>query len=44
MGCTFISEDKAAADRDREIDKKLREDYERAAKEVKLLLLGSHLV
>ena len=40
MGCTVSQEDKAAAERSRGIDKTLREDGEKAAKEVKLLLLG----
>ncbi|XP_007254617.2 guanine nucleotide-binding protein G(i) subunit alpha-2a [Astyanax mexicanus] len=41
MGCTVSQEDKAAAERSRHIDKSLREDGEKAAKEVKLLLLGA---
>lgn len=40
MGCTVSAEDKAAAERSRMIDKNLREDGEKAAREVKLLLLG----
>lgn len=40
MGCTVSQEDKAAAERSKIIDKSLREDGEKAAKEVKLLLLG----
>lgn len=40
MGCTVSQEDKAAAERSKTIDKSLREDGEKAAKEVKLLLLG----
>uniref|UniRef100_A0ACB8F431 Uncharacterized protein n=1 Tax=Sphaerodactylus townsendi TaxID=933632 RepID=A0ACB8F431_9SAUR len=40
MGCTLSAEDKAAAERSRMIDRNLREDGEKAAKEVKLLLLG----
>lgn len=34
------AEDKAAAERSKMIDKNLREDGEKAAREVKLLLLG----
>uniref|UniRef100_A0AAY5ECT3 Guanine nucleotide-binding protein G(i) subunit alpha-2 n=2 Tax=Electrophorus electricus TaxID=8005 RepID=A0AAY5ECT3_ELEEL len=41
MGCTVSQEDKAASERSRMIDKNLREDGEKAAKEVKLLLLGA---
>ncbi|KAM4721316.1 guanine nucleotide-binding protein G(i) subunit alpha-2 [Rhinophrynus dorsalis] len=41
MGCTASSEDKAAAERSKIIDKNLREDGEKAAREVKLLLLGA---
>uniref|UniRef100_A0AAY4BSW4 Guanine nucleotide-binding protein G(i) subunit alpha-2 n=1 Tax=Denticeps clupeoides TaxID=299321 RepID=A0AAY4BSW4_9TELE len=40
MGCTVSAEDKAAAERSKIIDKNLREDGEKAAREVKLLLLG----
>ncbi|KAK9404390.1 G protein subunit alpha i3 [Crotalus adamanteus] len=40
MGCTLSAEDKAAAERSRMIDRNLREDGEKASKEVKLLLLG----
>lgn len=43
MGCTVSAEDKAAAERSRMIDKNLREDGEKAAREVKLLLLGKTL-
>ncbi|CAG06795.1 unnamed protein product, partial [Tetraodon nigroviridis] len=39
MGCTVSQEDKAAAERSKMIDKNLREDGEKAAREVKLLLL-----
>ncbi|XP_001641755.2 guanine nucleotide-binding protein G(i) subunit alpha [Nematostella vectensis] len=41
MGCTLSAEDKAAAERSKMIDKNLRADGERAAREVKLLLLGA---
>ncbi|XP_017694924.1 PREDICTED: guanine nucleotide-binding protein G(k) subunit alpha [Lepidothrix coronata] len=42
MGCTLSAEDKAAVERSKMIDRNLREDGEKAAKEVKLLLLGEH--
>lgn len=43
MGCAVSSEgDKAAVERSRKIDKDLRADGERAAREVKLLLLGAY--
>uniref|UniRef100_A0A8C6U0V6 Guanine nucleotide binding protein (G protein), alpha inhibiting activity polypeptide 2a n=1 Tax=Neogobius melanostomus TaxID=47308 RepID=A0A8C6U0V6_9GOBI len=41
MGCTVSQEDKAASERSKMIDKNLREDGEKAAREVKLLLLGA---
>ncbi|XP_062259536.1 guanine nucleotide-binding protein G(i) subunit alpha-2 [Platichthys flesus] len=41
MGCTVSAEDKAAAERSKMIDKNLREDGEKASREVKLLLLGA---
>ena len=44
MGCTVSQEDKAAAERSKMIDKNLREDGEKAAREVKLLLLGESSV
>ena len=40
MGCAFSGDDKSASDRSKQIEKQLRADGERAAKEVKLLLLG----
>ncbi|KAA0707554.1 Guanine nucleotide-binding protein G(i) subunit alpha-2 [Triplophysa tibetana] len=40
MGCTVSQEDKAAAERSKMIDRNLREDGEKSAKEVKLLLLA----
>jgi len=40
MGCTLSTEDKAAVERSKMIDRNLREDGEKAAREVKLLLLG----
>nr|ARF06927.1 guanine nucleotide-binding protein G(i) subunit alpha [Mordacia mordax] len=41
MGCTMSNEDKAAVERSKMIDRNLREDGEKAAREVKLLLLGA---
>ncbi|GAA6072026.1 guanine nucleotide binding protein (G protein), alpha inhibiting activity polypeptide a [Tachysurus ichikawai] len=41
MGCTASTGDKSAHDRSRMIDKNLRDDGEKAAREVKLLLLGA---
>ena len=40
MGCAVSSEDRAAAERSKQIDKTLRADGEKASREVKLLLLG----
>lgn len=40
MGCTLSAEDKAAVERSKMIDRNLREDGEKASREVKLLLLG----
>nr|ARF06922.1 guanine nucleotide-binding protein G(i) subunit alpha [Eptatretus cirrhatus] len=41
MGCTMSAEDKAAVERSKMIDRNLKEDGEKAAREVKLLLLGA---
>ncbi|XP_074646783.1 guanine nucleotide-binding protein G(i) subunit alpha [Tubulanus polymorphus] len=41
MGCAVSSEDRIAIERSKQIDKTLREDGEKAAREVKLLLLGA---
>ncbi|KAL3851769.1 hypothetical protein ACJMK2_015479 [Sinanodonta woodiana] len=41
MGCAVSSEDKAAMERSKAIDKNLRLEGEKAAREVKLLLLGA---
>lgn len=43
MGCTLSTEDKAAVERSKMIDRNLRDDGEKAAREVKLLLLGKKL-
>lgn len=40
MGCTMSAEDRAARARNKEIEKKMKEDANEAAKDVKLLLLG----
>ena len=40
MGCAVSADEKAAAERSKQIEKQLRQDGERAAREVKLLLLG----
>jgi guanine nucleotide-binding protein G(i) subunit alpha len=40
MGCAVSSDDKAAQERSKQIEKQLRADGEKAAREVKLLLLG----
>lgn len=43
MGCAVSSADKEAVERSKKIDKDLRADGERQAREVKLLLLGKVL-
>jgi len=43
MGCAASVEDKSASVRSKQIEKELRADGERAAREVKLLLLGMHI-
>jgi guanine nucleotide-binding protein G(i) subunit alpha len=40
MGCAVSADDKAAVERSKQIDKVLRQDGEKASREVKLLLLG----
>ena len=40
MGCGLSADEAAAASRSKEIDQMLRKDGEKAAREVKLLLLG----
>uniref|UniRef100_UPI003B28DD91 Guanine nucleotide-binding protein subunit alpha-11 n=1 Tax=Homo sapiens TaxID=9606 RepID=UPI003B28DD91 len=40
-GCTLSAEDKAAVERSKMIDRNLREDGEKARRELKLLLLGT---
>jgi len=41
MGCTISAEDRQASERNRAIEKSLKEDGVQAAKDIKLLLLGS---
>lgn len=41
MGCAISSNEKEAVERSKKIDKDLRADGEKAAREVKLLLLGT---
>uniref|UniRef100_UPI00358EBCA7 guanine nucleotide-binding protein G(i) subunit alpha-1-like n=1 Tax=Myxine glutinosa TaxID=7769 RepID=UPI00358EBCA7 len=41
MGCSISSEDKVAVQRSKQIDKNLRQDGDKASREVKLLLLGA---
>ena len=43
MGCTISQIDKEAVERSKMIDKNLKADGERSAREVKLLLLGEYL-
>ena len=40
MGCAVSTDDKAASERSRQIDRNLRVDGDKQAREVKLLLLG----
>jgi len=42
MGCSLSTDDKAAQERSKQIDKSLRADGEKSAREVKLLLLGRY--
>jgi len=41
MGCVSSTDDKNAKDRSKKIDQKLKDDHEKAQREVKLLLLGA---
>jgi guanine nucleotide-binding protein G(k) subunit alpha len=41
MGCTISSENKAAIERSRKIDRDLKTELAQQAKQVKLLLLGN---
>lgn len=40
MGCTVSAEERAALARTKQIDQKLKEEGQKAKKDVKLLLLG----
>lgn len=40
MGCTMSAEERAARERTKKIDQNLKEDGIKAAKDIKLLLLG----
>ena len=42
MGCTMSQEERAALERSRMIEKNLKEDGMQAAKDIKLLLLGTN--
>lgn len=44
MGCAASSEDKQAQERSKQLDRMLRADGEKAAREVKLLLLGRYSI
>lgn len=44
MGCAISADDRNAADRSKQIEKQLRADGEKAAREVKLLLLGTMIL
>lgn len=44
MGCAQSAEERAAAARNRDIDKTLKEDGIQASKDIKLLLLGTVLL
>ncbi|XP_063052186.1 guanine nucleotide-binding protein G(i) subunit alpha-1-like [Engraulis encrasicolus] len=41
MGCTLTAQDKVAQERSKHIDRNLRDDGDKASREVKLLLLGA---
>ncbi|ESN96131.1 hypothetical protein HELRODRAFT_67782 [Helobdella robusta] len=41
MGCSMSAEDRLAVERNKQIEKSLREDGQQAAKDIKLLLLGA---
>lgn len=44
MGCAISADERSAVDRSKQIEKQLRADGEKAAREVKLLLLGTTLL
>lgn len=41
MGCTLSAEERQAIERSKAIEKNLKDDKTRAAKDIKLLLLGA---
>ena len=43
MGCSMSAEERQALDRNKVIEKALKEDGMQAAKDIKLLLLGKYL-
>lgn len=43
MGCNLSAEDRAAIERNKIIERSLKEDGQQAAKDIKLLLLGKPL-
>jgi len=44
MGCSLSADDRAALERNRQIEKELKEDGLQAAKDIKLLLLGQFVI
>ena len=44
MGCSLSADDRAALERNRQIEKELKEDGLQAAKDIKLLLLGQCII
>jgi guanine nucleotide-binding protein G(o) subunit alpha len=42
MGCSLSADDRAALERSKQIEKSLKEDGMQAAKDIKLLLLGTY--
>ena len=44
MGCSLSADYRAAMERNRQIEKELKEDGMQAAKDIKLLLLGLSLI
>jgi len=44
MGCSLSADDRAALERNRQIEKELKEDGLQAAKDIKLLLLGLYII
>lgn len=44
MGCAMSAEERAALERSKQIEKNLKEDGLQAAKDIKLLLLGTSIL